>query len=89
MIAFTSDRDNNVDVYVMNADGTGLTRLTEHMAVDAYPAWSPEGGKIAFTSQRDDNAEIYVVNADGTLPTRITDDPSFDGFPVWSTGSDP
>ena len=49
MIAFTSDRENgNFDIYVMNADGSGQTRLTDDPADDFNPSWSPDGGKIAF-----------------------------------------
>ena len=40
-IAFTSDRDGNDEVYVMNADGSGLARLTSEKAVDKDPVWSP------------------------------------------------
>ena len=40
-IAFTSDRDGNSDIYVMDADGSGVTRLTDNPANDSSPAWSP------------------------------------------------
>lgn len=40
-IAFESDRDSNIDVYVMNADGSGPTNLTNNPASDKFPAWSP------------------------------------------------
>jgi len=42
------DRDDNVDIYVMAADGTGLTRLTDDPASDAFPYWSPDGQRLAF-----------------------------------------
>ena len=83
-IAFTSDRDGNREIYVMNPDGTGQTRLTSNPAEDAFPAWSPDGSKIAFASDRDGNEEVYVMNADGSEPRRLTYNPTFDGWPAWS-----
>jgi len=71
-IAFVSDRDGNADIYVMNADGSSPTRLTNNPAADLDPAWSPDGTKIAFASNRDGNYTIYVMNADGSNPSRLT-----------------
>lgn len=47
-IAFQSNRDGNFEIYVMNADGSNQTRLTNNSASDVYAAWSPDGTKIAF-----------------------------------------
>ena len=66
-IAFASERDGNREIYVMNPDGSGLTRLTNNRpSARREPAWSPHGNKIAFSSARDGGREIYVMNADGT-----------------------
>src|SRR3990170_6246104 len=54
----------NAEIYVMNADGTGQTNLTNDPATDYAPAWSPDGTKIAFYSDRDGNLDVYVMNAD-------------------------
>ena len=78
------DRDNNVDIYVMDAGGGELTRLTDDRASDAFPHWSPDGQRIAFYSDRDDNGEIYVMNADGSGLTRLTDNDAVDIPYGWS-----
>jgi hypothetical protein len=74
-IIFQSSRDGNNEIYVMNPDATGLTRLTNHSASDSAPVWSPDGTKILFTSTRDNpmSPSLYVMNADGTNQTRVTD----------------
>ena len=83
-IAFESSRDGNWEIYVMNADGSDVTRLTDHPAYDGKPSISSDGRRIVFQSSRDGNWEIYVMNADGSDVTRLTDHPSFDGDPSWS-----
>jgi dipeptidyl aminopeptidase/acylaminoacyl peptidase len=50
-IAFVSSRDGNAEIYVMNADGTGLTRLTNDPAADFDPAWSSDGSRLAFAAR--------------------------------------
>ena len=72
-IAFTSSRDGNQEIYVIDADGTDLRRMTTAAGSDANPAFSPKGDLIAFESNRDGTPEIYVMNADGTgIPERLT-----------------
>src|SRR5688500_19692860 len=70
-IAFTSTRDGNVEVYVMNAeDGSEQTNISNNPDdIDFDPSWSPDDEKIAFTSSKDGNhtdEAIYTMNANGT-----------------------
>jgi Tol biopolymer transport system component len=91
-IAFTSNRDlpgsfgnNGFEIYVMSANGSNPTRLTNNSASDAQPSWSPDGARIAFTSQRDGLPLIYVMNADGANPVNATQSTTLDSSdPEWS-----
>ena len=71
-IAFTSDRDGNSEIYLMNADGTGQTRLTNSPDSEDYPTWSPDGSKIAFVKQNGGVFSINLINANGTNQTELT-----------------
>jgi len=83
-IAFQSKRDGNMNIYVMNADGSGLKRLTNNPAGDFKPVWSPDGRMIAFESDRDGNRNIYIMNADGSGLKNLTNSPDDDYSPIWS-----
>ena len=83
-IAFIANRVGARYIYVMNADGTGLVSLTDHLVGNGAPAWSPDGRQIAFTSRRFGNDEIFVINADGTELVNRTYHPADDASPVWS-----
>ena len=83
-LAFSSSRDGDDEIYVMNADGTDQTRLTNNPASDGAPAWSPDGAKIVFQSNRDGNREIYVMSANGSGQIRLTNNPAADSNPAWS-----
>ena len=56
----------NSEVFVANADGTGLRNLTNHAAWEGWPAWSPDGRRIAFAGNRNSNYQIFTINADGS-----------------------
>lgn len=72
-IAFTSSRGGNLDVYVMNADASAVTRLTSHPGDDIHPAWSPDESRIAYTSFRAGVGSIYLMKPDGTGHTVLAD----------------
>ena len=84
LIAFSSRRDGNYELYTMQPDASNQIRLTRDPAADIDPAWSPDGGRIAFTSERDGNPEIYVAAADGSGVVQLTQSPGFNVDPTWS-----
>ena len=83
-IAFTSTRDGNREIYVMDADGNNQIRLTNHPEEDSSPSWSPDGARIAFVSNRNGgNYQIYVMDSNGKNMRRLTDG-AYDWSPAWS-----
>ena len=71
-IAFSSSRDGNREIYVMNADGTDQRRLTDNAASDGSPAWSPDGSSIVFVSDRENSKDIYRIRPNGSGLQRLT-----------------
>jgi hypothetical protein len=83
-IAFDRAPGGNGDIYVIDADGTDLTRLTTDPGADANPAWSPDGSEIVFESPRAGSKDLWVMNANGSDQTRLTTDPDTERDPSWS-----
>jgi TolB protein len=78
--------EGNGGIYVVNADGSGLTRLTTSIARigDTWPVWSPNGRKIAFVRHTDGPNDLYVMRADGTNITNYTNTPGAnENTPSW------
>ena len=73
-IAYSSWRDGNLDIFLMNPDGSEEVRLTHHRAADADPKWSPTGERILFNSNRDGaprDWDLYLMDADGSNVRRV------------------
>ena len=70
-IVFSSHRDGNWEIYVMDTDGKNLRRLTNNPLDEWEPSWSPDGKRIAFTASEDrvvdQHPQIYVMDADGGI----------------------
>jgi hypothetical protein len=79
-----SSVNKNLDIFVMNADGSTVQKLTESLDSDFDPKFSPDGTKIAFTSLRDGYANIYIMDRDGSHEQQITYDASMDYMGSWS-----
>jgi hypothetical protein len=87
-IAWVSRRAGMDDICIMGSDGSGFFNLTESPgALDAYPRWSPDSGRIAFFSNLHDESQfvydVYTVETNGTNRIRLTSGPSSDAFPDW------
>jgi TolB protein len=83
LLAFTSNRDGNDEIYVVRPDGTGTARRTVNAATDREPSWSPSGDKIAFSSNRDGDFEIFVMDASGANVVQLTKNAAADMQPAW------
>jgi len=85
-IVFAREPDgvNGWDIYVMDADGTNIERITSVIGHNLYPAWSNDSSKIAFESVRDGNSEIYIMNSNGSGQTRLTNQSQNDLHADWS-----
>lgn len=75
----------DLDVWVVNWDGSNLRNLTEDSAAnDSHPDWSPDGQQLVFDSDRLGDTQLYVMNADGSAPRALTGSPGRNAEPKWS-----
>jgi TolB protein len=86
VVAFTSSRDGNDEIYVSELDGSFETNLTNDPASDVEPAVSPDGTRIAFASDRSGSFRIYTMNPDGSDVTELE---TFAGSGVPLEGREP
>jgi TolB protein len=83
-------RPGNLEIWVMNADGSGKHQVTHNGAANFAPYWHPDGKRIIFASNLADpksgrDFDLYLINEDGTGLERITYAPDFDAFPMFSS----
>ena len=89
IIAFSSTRDGNSELYSCRMDGKNIRRLTNHYRIDSSPSWSPDGEQIAFTSDRSGQPTIYIINRDGSNAHRLTKNiNAYEDSPCWSPRGD-
>jgi Tol biopolymer transport system component len=95
-IAFVRDTDgfdgpDDSEIWVMRADGSAQTQITDNTTYDLDPAWSPSGRRIVFVRDPvrpapDDteDQELWVMRADGSGERQVTDNDVDDQEPAWS-----
>lgn len=83
-ILLVSDINGNLDIFIMNADGSNMQQLTEDENSDFDPKFSPDGERVAFTSLRKGYANIYCLNLDGFTITQVTSGKYMDFMGSWS-----
>ena len=95
-IAFDSNRSGTLEIYTINADGTGTFQVTHNDTNDYHPSYSPDGQKIAYSGYDDvvypghpaasKDFEIYTINADGVgRRVKLTNDDTNDYEPSWGS----
>jgi Tol biopolymer transport system component len=81
-------RPSRMELWVMNADGSGQRQVTSLGGANFGPSWTPDGRRIVFSSNyknpRSRNFELYLINLDGSGLEQITHHEEFDGFPMFS-----
>jgi len=83
-------RPGNLEIWVMNADGSAKHQVTHNGAANFAPYWLPDGRRIIFASNQADpkngrEFDLYVINEDGSNQQRITFHPDFDSFPMFTS----
>ncbi|MEJ2721200.1 MAG: S9 family peptidase [bacterium] len=79
LVAFTvtayllDEGKSNSDIWIMNADGSGLRQMTRHESADYHPRWSPDGRSLLFVSTRENGAQVWKIPAEGGESIQITD----------------
>jgi uncharacterized protein YjdB len=75
-VAFSSNRATNYDLYLMDADGRNLQRLTANPGNEGEPAWTPDGKRIVYTASTGSTTQIASISVDGTDNRQLTSGPS-------------
>ena len=83
-IAFESNRNGNIEVWVCDVDGSNVLQLTSFGVATGTPRWSPDGGRIAFDSRFGGESNLYTVDPAGGIPAKLNIDVSDSSMPGWS-----
>jgi len=83
-IAFHSDRDGNIELYIMRVDGSEAKRITVNPATDATASWSPDGKWLSFYSDQTGTTEAFIQNIDTGERIQITNGGNAVSYVRWS-----
>ena len=83
-IAFTSTRDGQPEVYVMDADGSNAARLTNSPGLDGDPSFSADGQAVVFHSQRTGHRQVYLQPITSSVAVPLTQEPADNSQPSMS-----
>jgi Tol biopolymer transport system component len=83
-VAFSSNRATNYDLYVMDADGRNLQRLTSNPGNEGEPAWTPDGKRLVYTANSGATTQIATISVDGSDNRQLTMGPSRNQSPAVS-----
>jgi Tol biopolymer transport system component len=88
-ISFTSFRDGDANIYVMNADGTNVRQITRAKGYDGGPFISPDGKRLVYRSDRKGNdlLQLFVNSVEGGAERQLTDNDDVNWGPYWYTDS--
>ncbi|MEO7456959.1 MAG: hypothetical protein ABIY52_11915 [Gemmatimonadaceae bacterium] len=81
-------RPNRMELWVMNADGSGKRQITQLGGANFGPSWTPDGKRLIFSSNyrqpRSGNFDLFLIGLDGSGLEQVTTHDTFDGFPMFS-----
>ena len=81
-------RPTQLELFVMNRDGSSQRQVTKLGGANFAPSWHPDGKRLIFASNIHDpkgrDFDVYLINVDGTGLERVTFNNTFDGFPMFS-----
>lgn len=83
-IAFSSNRDGNWEIHLINPDGSEPVNLTQHPMGDIGPVWAPMGNEILFRSNRDGEWDLYLMDANGANVQKVFEELASRSSPSWA-----